>query len=111
MAVYAGHPAGLVRAALPEHMATLPVAGEAGMVLPFRRFVGRLGEPHGKGLLGTARFHVCFAWPVAGFATELFIRGARLGKDFAHYRVFETIALIFVTDDTSVRTHILGLSG
>jgi hypothetical protein len=45
---------------------------------------------------------------VTGFAAELFVRGARLGKeDSAHYRALETIARFIVTGDTNVAADVI----
>jgi len=72
VAVDAGHPPRLVRAALPEEPVAARVARGASGVLLFDRVIGIGAETQGDGILAATRVNVHFARPVTGFATELF---------------------------------------
>lgn len=68
MAVHAGHGSRLVRAASPEHLITLRVAGQASRVFLLDWVNGILGEADRDGILAAARVHVGSPRSVAGFA-------------------------------------------
>ncbi len=75
MAVHAGHGPRLVRAAPPEHLIALGVAGQASRISFLDRGGGILGEADRDRIFAAARFHVGLAWSVASFAAELLQRG------------------------------------
>ena len=109
MTVHASHGARLVRAASPEHLIALRVAGQASGILFLHRGIGTLGEADWNRVLAAASIHVSFTRPVTRFAAPNIGRIPGMRHGIAHDSVNETLLLLLVASRTYFRANIVAI--
>jgi hypothetical protein len=88
-----------MRAASPEHLITLGVAGQASRIPLLHRSVGILGEADRNRVLAAPRFHVSLARSVTTFTAKFLQGSLGMRHGVAHNSVNEALLLVGVASN------------
>ena len=109
MAVHAGHGPRLVRAAPPEHLIALGMAGQASRISFLDRRVGILGEADRNRVLAAPGLHVGLARSVTSFAAKLLQRSFGMRHGVAHDGVNKTLLLVGMAGHANLGADVIAL--
>jgi hypothetical protein len=109
MTIHASHRPRLVRAAPPEHLIALRVAGQASGILFLYRGGRILGKPDGDRFLAAPGIDVGFPWPVTSFAAPCIQWRFGMRHRIAHDGVDEGLVLFGVAGYANFRANIIAI--